>query len=194
MITEAQATFHRLRMGLPGAAVEKGKAGSAKEERPQDNGPGEAQKNFCRYRLGFQRTAPARKAGERPRGRGTFHLSWLKDAGLELSWNGIGQVTWTIREGFQKIWDLGPGERLVNHAWECWLYAKAHRREILAALKPCKGWIPTRPIKEGESLEELELECQRGEITVCPFLEMWIAVKDCPKWCGRTGKPKPPSR
>ncbi len=125
--------------------------------------------------------------------RGGFHLSWLRDAGLELSWDGVGQVEWEILPEFRRIWNLGPDERLVDHAFTCWRYVCKHRREILAALKPCKGWIPTRPIKEGESLEELiqtlELERQRGEITVCPFLQMWIAVKDCPKWCGTWNEP-----
>lgn len=218
--TEAQERFHRLRMGLLSKG---GKVEPAREERPQTpSEPNHAQERFHRLLMGVQGAPPekeetqqkpperhnepeqaqkfsyrsrigARRKKEWSRPDGAFHLSWLYDAGVILSLDEAGQVAWTIREGFQKIWDLGPGERLVNHAWQCWQYAKAHRREILAALKPCAGWIPTRPIREGESLEELiqalELERQRGEITVCPFLQMWIAVKDCPRWCGRWADP-----
>lgn len=179
----AQELFHRLRM--QGAPPEKCEAQQKPPERRDE--PGQAQKFLYRSRIGTRR----KKEWSRP--DGAFYLSWLYDAGVILSLDEAGQVTWTVREGFQKIWDLGPGERLVNHAWECWRYVCKHRREILAALKPCKGWIPTRPIKEGETMEELiqalELEHQRGEITVCPFLQMWIAVTDCPRWCGRWADP-----
>lgn len=128
-------------------------------------------------------------------------LAWFRDLGLELSLDESGQVVWAVKPGWEKFWNVKPGA-LPTRAqgtlpddceWQCWQYACRHRRELLAALQPCKGWKPTKPIKEGESLEELvaalEEERKRGLATICPFLEMWIFLKDCPRWCGRWNEP-----
>ncbi len=122
-----------------------------------------------------------------------FHLSWLKDAGLALSLNESRQVAWEILPAFQKIWDLGPEQRIADTAWECWRYACKHHREILAALEPCKGWKPSQPSGGCTTLEEfnneLEKERRRGVMTFCPFHDMWLLRKDCPGWCGRWNEP-----
>ncbi|MCR5219913.1 MAG: hypothetical protein K6E31_02820, partial [bacterium] len=122
-----------------------------------------------------------------------FHLSWLEDAGLALSLNEFRQVEWKILPAFQKIWDLGPEQRIADTAWECWRYACKHHREILAALEPCKGWKPSQPSGGCTTLEEfnneLEKERRRGVMTFCPFHDMWLLRKDCPGWCGRWNEP-----
>lgn len=122
-----------------------------------------------------------------------FHLSWLRDAGLELSLDESGQVAWTIREDFQKVWDLEPEKRIVDAAWECWRYACQHRHEILAALQPCKGWEPTGPCGGCATLEEFQ---QRRKdwavdgIVYCPppFRGGWMYRKDCHYICGSWDK------
>ncbi|MBO4793199.1 MAG: hypothetical protein J5556_01365 [Deltaproteobacteria bacterium] len=118
-------------------------------------------------------------------------LAWLRNAGLELALDESGQVAWTIREGFQKIWDLGPEKRIVNTAWECWRYACLHRREILAALKPCKGWEPPGPCGGCATLEEFrqrQKEWGAEGIVYCPFREEWMYRKDCHYVCGSWDK------
>ncbi|MCR5219876.1 MAG: hypothetical protein K6E31_02635, partial [bacterium] len=122
-----------------------------------------------------------------------FHLSWLRDAGLELSWDGVGQVEWEILPEFRRIWNLGPDERLVDHAFTCWRYACKHRRKIMAALQPCRGWKPDKPSGGCTTLEEfnneLEKERRRGVLRYCPFHGMWLLRTDCPRWCGRWNEP-----
>jgi len=119
--------------------------------------------------------------------RGGFHLSWLRDAGLELSWDGVGQVEWEILPEFRRIW------RIVDHAFICWRYACEHRREIMAALQPCRGWKPDKPSGGCTTLEEfnkeLEKERRRGVVMFCPFHDMWLLRKDCPRWCVRWNEP-----
>lgn len=133
--------------------------------------------------------------------QGGFHLAWFRDVGLDLSQNDAGQVVWAVRQGWEKFWDVRPGALPTRAAkvlpadceWQCWLYACKHRREIMAVLEPCKGWKPSQPSEGCTTLEEfnneLEKERRRGVVTFCPFLDMWICRKDCPKWCGRWNEP-----
>ncbi|MCR5219621.1 MAG: hypothetical protein K6E31_01320 [bacterium] len=133
--------------------------------------------------------------------RGGFHLSWFRDVGLELALDDSGMVVWTVVKGWEKFWDVKPGALPTRSAkvlpadceWQCWLYACKHRREILAALQPCKDWKPSQPSGGCATLEEfineLEKERRRGVVTFCPFHDMWLLRKDCPGWCGRWNEP-----
>ncbi len=75
-----------------------------------------------------------------------FHLVWFRAAGLDLSLDKSGQVVWTVMPGFEKLWAFSPGQlpravsgALVDIEWRCWRHRCRYRREILAALEPCKG-------------------------------------------------------
>ncbi|MBR5347248.1 MAG: hypothetical protein IK129_06395 [Deltaproteobacteria bacterium] len=125
-----------------------------------------------------------------------FHLAWFRAAGLDLSLDKSGQVVWAVRPGFEKLWAFSPGQlpravsgALVDIEWRCWRHGCRYRREILAALQPCKSWKSPQPsggcLTLEEFLDELEKKRRRGLVAFCPFLDMWICGKDCPKWCGR---------
>ena len=128
-------------------------------------------------------------------------LWWFHGTGLDLSLNEAGQVVWSVRQGFERLWEVRPGVLPTRSPralpadceWQCWRFACQHHREILAELQPCKGWKPTGPGGGCATLEEfkreLEKEAKRGVLRYCPFHEMWICRKDCPKWCGRWNEP-----